>query len=364
MLDMECFDYKDGDSSLEQNVSTISKIVITVESSVGLLLECVVLVILICTKGYKSFLQRFAIWIVVALMVMDITRVTSFGHRALQDIDLCEVIAFVQAWSRWCIYIFLLVMIVYLLVMVYVETRDNSTIVTMVKSSKLSRILIEVSIFLSSLAFPLMVLWIPFFDHVYIYEKYGFNNLMCGMIRSNSSEINNSSMISSYFIMYTPPELAGLVAILAALGMIVVYCTLSADLQGHQHARRLIKNLIVSLLVVFTLTVAFNVMVVVWNIKEEDEYQAYIVAFTMTLVIRNFEKMVLLIGYLLMFHFSKVCNPLKKLIKRSKNPAPHNQKQNREYGTFTESSRVSPYSYTHFSVPYTGEFNSTSKVEH
>lgn len=177
-------------------------------------------------------------------MLEDITRVTSFSHQKLPS-QVCEVLAFAQFWSWWCIYIFLLEIIIYLLVLVFIQNKDHLVIVAKLKRSKRSRL--EVVITLASLVFPMVILWYPFYDDIY---HYGLNDYMCALTAPNHSDIPRSSDIMSELAIHMPPALAGLTIILSVIGMIILYCSLSSKLQSHRLARNVIKKLFTSLVVV------------------------------------------------------------------------------------------------------------------
>ncbi len=109
---MESSNYANGTVQNCTNFTIYNaRIVITVQSAAGLLLEFIVSMILLRAKAYQTFLQRLFVWIVLALIVMDTTRVTSFVHQLLPD-KVCGFVGFLQRWFLWCIFVFLLVMIV------------------------------------------------------------------------------------------------------------------------------------------------------------------------------------------------------------------------------------------------------------
>ena len=335
-----------------------ARIAITVESAIGLLLEFIISVIVIYIKAYKTFLQRLFVWIIIVLIVMDMTRVTSFAHHLLSD-KACKTLSFIQLWSVWCTYTFLMVLLVYLLVRVCIEIRNTPGFVTKLKNSKVSRLLLELGLILASLILPTVVLWVPFNNSEY--KEYGFNGIMCGFRPSNHSDVDNGSFqIFFYFLTFAPPELAGLIAIFAALGMIVLYCTLSSKLQRHQQARLVIKKLTISVLVVVALVVAYNISEVLWIMRPKG-YHHYMLTVCIGLLTTNLEKMILLIGYLLTFHFSNICTPLKKLIKRKRRDLRYNPSK-QGYGTIGEPDRSTSPSNTYFNVSYTGQFTTVSNV--
>ena len=349
-----------GNNSSVPDTVFSARIAFTVESAIGLSLECIIAIILLLSKAYKSFLQRIFMCIVLTLIVMDTTYVTSLGHHKLTDRP-CAVVAFIQLWSEWCTYIFLLVILLYLLARVCLLAKDNSLIMAKLQTSRYLRILLEVGVILVSLIIPMIVLWVPFSDNKYV--RYGFNDFTCGFKRNSSELITNGSIfITIYFVMYTPAELVGLVAILTALGMMVSYYSLSSKLQHYQQARHVIRKLIASLVVVIICIVAFNIFEVLWITIRTEKHHDYMTMLSFTLLTKSLQKTVLLIGYLLMFHFSNVCDPLKKYIKKKKREHIHNLYDKRVYGTIKESHGSTYPSSTYFNVSHTGQFTTVSNV--
>ena len=107
---MESFIYEESSNVTNaKNLIHIARIVITVEAGTVLFSECVILIVLLGAKAFKTFLQRLFVWIVLSLIVMDTTRVANIGYHynesTLQDAS-CEMLGFLFFWSGWCIYIF------------------------------------------------------------------------------------------------------------------------------------------------------------------------------------------------------------------------------------------------------------------
>ena len=332
-----------------------SRIVIVVSGAVALSLECAVLAVLLYNKAIRTFLQRLFVWIVLSLIIMDITRVAAIGFHpeeaAFQD-KTCAVLGLIFFWSGWWFYIFLSVLLAYFAVMMCLQTRDNPIIIAKLKASKLSRVVLEIGTILASLILPGMVLWVPFDDNDI---EYGFNGYMCELRQQGRNNISKGDIAIINFYFYAPVELAGLVAALAGLAMVALYCTLSSK-PVHQHARRVIRNLIISFLVVITFTAVTTTANVISN---KGIITNFLAMLCISLMITNLEKIALLIGYLLLFHFSKVCGPLERLVKRRRKENCHTQQSN--YRTFGESNRNTAPSYTYFSsFPYTGGFTNIS----
>ena len=340
---------ENSSSDTEQGWSHYSRIVITVESSVALSVECVVLVVLLGNKAYRSFLQRLFVWIVLGLIAHDSSRMVGiafhYNATSLED-GLCEGIALTLFWSWWFIYTLLAVMAVFLLAMVCIQTRDTSALIlAKLKTSKAWRVLLEAGILLASIALPMTILWVPFYDS----HGYGFNGYMCALTVSNHSHHHNKIINR---ISDIPSDSVGLVAVLA-LALIVFHCILSPRLKHHKHARRVLRNLIVAYLVIIAFTV---IDIVSGEILGKVTAVYFLAALCMQLLFKNLKKVALLVGYLLLFHFSEVCAPLRRLAKRRRKESCH--AQNSKYRTFTEPHRTATPSSTYFDILYTGEFTS------
>ena len=227
--------------------------------------------------------------------------------------------------------------------MMCIQTRDKPVIIARLKASRLSRVLLETGTILSCLVLPVMIIWVPFYDNDI---EYGFNGLCQIKLVNDSHSPTSIDNILVYFYGYAPVELA----LIAMFGTFVLYCTLSSKIQHHQHAKRVIRNLTISYLVVILFTVAHTIVEVISNKVE-------LATLSISLFLTNLEKIALLIGYLLLFHFSKVCGPLKKFVRRNKEPSCHTQHNNNKYGTFRETKVPSS---TYFSIGYTGAFTTIS----
>ncbi len=341
-------------STIQDDIDRVNiRLAITVESGIGVLLYGIIIIILLCAKAYKTFLQRLFIWTVLTVLVEDSTRVTSIAinESALNNSNAyergCEFIGFISVWSVWCVYTFFMVMIVYLLIIVCIQTRgnSNSTIVAVFTSSRVSRISLEVGSVLGSLLVPILVLWAPYYQ-----QHYGFSGHLCGIKAKCSRQ--RREFTSLFFYVYASTELTGVFAIFTALGMTIVYCTLSSRLQ---HARHLIRKLIAFLLAMIAYIMITN-LTAVMRITIQPGYQLAIFFVS----VYSFGKFFLIVGYLVAFHFSRIHKALKKLAARKRKKCSNQQADRNiaEYGTFKESSRNTVPSSTFFNIPHTGEFTS------
>lgn len=100
--------------------------------------------------------------------------------------------------------------------------------------------------------------------------------------------------------------MTGLMAILVAFVMAIVYCILSARLQ---HAKRAIKNIFFFLIGVIGYVVVYDLLNVTLKFAKGG-YQVSIFSVCFAVV----GKFVLVIGYIIAFHFFKLCDPTKKIL--------------------------------------------------
>ena len=243
---------------------------------------------------------------------------------------------------------FLTTIIVYLFVKVYIQTR-TTVIAANLKRYKLLNVVLEIGVILVSLTLPVTVLWLPFRVNLYVHT-----GVACHL--NSSSNLPTGTEVMKDIILYTPTELAGLIAIVTALGLMTQY----RILRQQRVARQLIIKLILSLLIVTFFSVADTVITILWYLVKVNGHRITLARLYTSLLISSTIKIVLLFGYLLGFHYLHIHKSLKKLCQRKQQEAKRNKRNCSEYGTFRKSSRASAPSSTFFSVSHTGEFNSTS----
>ena len=315
-----------------------------VTNDIVLVLISIILILLLCIKAYKTFLQRIFIYIVMAAIVNYLNGSILCFHKALnkKSEKACEFLAFLVLWSAWCFYTFIIVMIVYLLVLICTKIyriKENAP-----QASKIS--ILEVVIVLGTITVSNLVVCMPYYKNVDLH--YGFNGFMCASIASNFTE---SYVI---YILTAPSYIAGGIAVVVALGMTVVYCTLSAKLQ---QARIAIRNLIIFVCTVIIYSLAFRIQDEILSIISINYCRRFGI-YIATILLSSAMVVTLFIGYLLTFQFPKFCDPLKNLVKKKIRNHRHNlnYNYNNEYGTFRKSSRETAPSTTYFNISYTGDF--------
>lgn len=349
------------------------RIVITVTSILGALVSLAVLVLLFSARAYKSFLQRLFMWIVLTVPLHDLCRASSIFYKfcdgrtvisVLQDTG-CEVLGFVAIWTFWCIYMLIVDLAIYLLVLVWIQTRENSAIVAKFKNSKLKRTLLEVFVFLATLFGPLVILWLPYCEN-----QYGFDGGICGLKPSNMSAVSNRDTVIISIYNFSNIELAGLASLIATVIVTVTYFTLSVRIQ---HAKRIVKRLLFFLLGIFAYVMAFNLFLIVMkNVR-----RGFSVAI-LSVCVAVVGKFVLIFGYIVAFHFSRMCDPIKKVTAHKKHVEVRNQRKmttaarttvaratnvNSEAHREKEPLLSEPTRSTYFDVPYTGAFTTITEED-
>ncbi len=242
---------------------------------------------------------------------------------------------------HWYTYLLCLVWLSYLLAVVCIQTRHNSvTILAKLKSSKRLRILLEAVILVCVLFGPaITVLWTPFYKKDF---EYGFDGHICAIKpSSNNTNLSSNIVLTGQLYSYAPILLTGLVAVVLMVGLAVVYCTMSAKLK---QAKRTIKKLVALLLSIIGFLLTFSLLSLILNTLICNS----LVVYGMNTTFTTLGKFVIIVGYLIVFHWTRK--------RRTKNGNHKNIQENKEYGTFRESSRETAPSDTYFTVPHTGEF--------
>ena len=120
--------------------------------------------------------------------------------------------------------------------LVWIQTRENSAIVAKFKRSKLLQALLELGVVASVILGPGIILWVPYNE-----DLYGFDGEICGLKKSsNTSKVTGKETIIVSFFKLAEIEPTGLVALITAIVMAMVYCCLSNKLppchKEHHHS--------------------------------------------------------------------------------------------------------------------------------
>ena len=314
-------------------------------NAIGVFGESVLLVAMLCIKAFKTPLQRFFIVVVVVMLVNNTCRLACIFYHTDRDDDsqdkACILLALVLQWGNWCVFLSLSVVVAFLLTMVYAYSQQNSVIVIKVRSSKALQILIEVGVNVGMLLAPWTFIWVPL-----IQDQYGFDGIICALVPSNSCTNSAEDRIVDIFYNNTPKAIFGIMSVVSAVGMTVVYCKMPVEMKD---ARRLIKRLTILMAILFVyflmlylqffaslLTASATIFNVFWNL---------------------FFKFLFLFGYVVAFHCSPLHKQIRKLNKRISIGINVCKKDGiEEYGTFQDSSRESKPSSTYFIPSHTNDF--------
>ena len=336
-----------NDSHLCQNATTVQnrlpRIALMVNSDIGLVVAITVLITLIYTRAYKTFLQRLYIYIVVAVLINNVCNSFAYFHKELNEKSAlaCHFLAFFVLWSIWCIYTFLVTMILFLLVMIWMKIYRDTANVPIFQRSKLT--LLEVIISLTALILPVLILCLPYYQDV---DAYGYNKVICAA--------KTREFWGSYLAISIHSDIAGGIAAVVAVGMTVAYCTRSSKLQ---HAKKAIWMLISLVYVVAFFGITIHVTG--WVLHHRYSFCRSPTMIVTTGILFD----IYLLVYLVAFQSRMFCDSLRKVLRRRKKDSSHHLLNNEgtiEHGTAAESSRETAPSSTYFNSSYTGAFTTIS----
>ncbi len=318
---------------------------ITVVASAGILTAGILLLIVIpCSKGYKSVLQRIMIVMVFSMLIEDGCRVTAIFYQPSNTTTAmsrgCTALGAVTVLFHWETFIMCLMWAMYLLVIVCIQTRsDFAALTKKLQASKKLRVMLEIVIYVVALTIPILVLWIPFYD---TQLHYGYDGEICSMeLVSNDSLINNEDIF-----IYAPILITAICVACFFVGVTSVYCIMSAKLMRAKEAMRNLFVFSISLVVFFVLIILLSQIL---NFSNIVSYYRFLLD-ALYLIITTIGKFGIIIGYFIIFHCTK-----RKEMASTK----YKQQIKAEYGSFKPSDRKSAFSYTYFSTPHTGQFDTS-----
>lgn len=241
------FDYKICNLS-EFNGTQLRDInlAMSITGGLGALLAGIVLLALLCTRAYKTVLQRLFIFTVLALILQEACHAANieqlYQYNQSSQEEICDAIGFIASWSGWCLYVLYLVIILYLLVIVCVQIGCLSC--TAVQRSKSVRVTLELSVVTASLVGPALVLWVPYRD-----DEFGFNGYYCFMKQTKAGSCIPLNITYRFFFDYLMYGVVGSIAVIIALGMIGVYCMISNRLQSAKHLVKYLTILLIAIII-------------------------------------------------------------------------------------------------------------------
>lgn len=103
----------------------------SVGGGIGVALTATTLIALILAKAYRTVLQRLCLWAVMATLIHLLTHLASIEQyfRYKQQEDVCAAVGFTHNLSAWCEQVFFLDVIIYLLIVVYMQVRGSTCMV-------------------------------------------------------------------------------------------------------------------------------------------------------------------------------------------------------------------------------------------
>ena len=300
-------------------------------------------------------------WIILAILIHDIFRFggfyNDFSHgqtqiQLLKD-EACKILGFLTVWAHWCQYLFCMDTILYLLVIVCIQTRDNPAFVMKVRTSKPLRRLLELAVIFATIFLPLIILWVPF-----ITGNYGFSGSVCGLKKHRENPANQSISSIQDFAVTSIFKYAviGLTITASTLAIMIVFYTLPAK---YLHAKNLVKNILILFVCFVVFLLIYSIIQGLFSLYRGVELKI------LTLCLDIVGKFVLLMGCILVFHFTKFCQPIRKFFAFKK-PEPHQQQ---EAAPLQEQEEVKKYESveqkqssvtleTRFTIRHTGGFTS------
>lgn len=326
---------------------------LSITGCVGMLIAAITGMALLCVKAYKTVLQRLFLYGVFSTMVHEGTHVASVEHHFHYDHQgqVCAHLGFLVNWTTWIICNFHMCIIAYLLFVVYTQVRGDP-FPRLSRSKRWKRVL-EAACVLLSIFLPVTILWVPYLSH-----EYGLDESWC-WIKAFDTNCKSTGLSDKLIYGYSYFEAVGLVALLMALGITVVYCKLAARFAD---AKQLLRQVLMLVLAIVGFMIILNIMLGIDILRSSYTMEIYFAAAA------TINDLVFLGGYILTFYFPKCLNYARRRFTfqafRFTFQAFRRREERRgekEYGTFKESDRVSAPSNTEFQVQYTGEFTSVSQ---
>ena len=327
--------------ALNDSQLKVLNLTMSVSGGVGTIITLIILAGLLYGRAYKTVLQRLFMYSVLATMVHEILHLAQieeqFQYRH-QD-QVCMHLGFLCNWSGWVMYVFNLSIILYLVVVVYQQLRGAAC-----KFSRWCKGLAECLYVLGCIVFPVAIVWVP-----YKQDEYGLNEGYC-YIRAFGDNCTDIELKEVLIYAYSFYEGVGLLAVIIAVAIVIVYWTLSFFLTD---AKRLLKQILILVLAVILYIIMLNIVLLYVLVAPSYFLQIFFI------ILATPTDLIFLFGYLLAFYSSVF---RRKLAVREKRRHHHqyDDDHGKEYGTFRDSSRqtLPSSTYCDIYIPFTGEFTS------
>lgn len=316
----------------------------------GMIVAGLTFTILLCIRAYKTVLQRLFLYGVVSTFVHEATHFANmehqFSYRSRMQKQVCEHLGFLVNWTTWIICNFHMCIVAYLLFVVFTQVRGDPF--PRLAHLKVVRRALEVACVLLSIFLPVTVLWAPYLSH-----EYGLDESWCWM-RAFDSNCTSAGLSYKLIYGYSYFEAVGLIALLTAVGITIVYCKLATRFSN---AKQLLRQVMILVLSIVAFMIILNIMLGIDALSGSKSSYTRQIFFSAAATIND---LIFLGGYIFTFYFPKC----PTCAKRKSTSQKHNKvegKNEKDYGTFGQSDRVSAPSSTEFHIQYTGEFTSITR---
>ena len=327
-----------------------------------------ILLLLLYSKTYRSPLQRMFLYLTTTTILLEAfltLQIERQFHYSGQE-QFCSALGFLIQSSGGISYMFTLGITVFSLYIVYKQLKSDPF--QRVATSKRLRMALEMIFVLSVILIPLTYHWIPF-----IQGNYGLAGPFCWIrgIDENCTKVGSQEQL----VFYSIAETIGTISILAAVILAVVYCRIACKYKNikSQQSKLVRQTLLLMCFLtthVLTLTAGLLSRYISNAVGSEGRYALWILnsaGIPISLLVIPLGFLVYLNNINSEILCSKCRNRSKQMryngcmkaccVKKNQNIEDGTEQLN----TNPSSHPVYVCSYTHWSVPYTGEFTSISE---
>ena len=132
----------ENESNSTSNLTSY-RIATTAACGIAVLVASLILIITLCVKAYRSILQRFFMWFVLAILVNSSCNVASVlykfhhGDTVIEVNDrACRYLGFLLIWTSWCVCTINMAVMLYLVIFVLTTTRNCPACVVKIRHSR------------------------------------------------------------------------------------------------------------------------------------------------------------------------------------------------------------------------------------
>ena len=300
------------------------------------------LMVLCCSKAFVSVIQRLFLYLVMATIASELCQVATLEHQYVYPYqnEVCAVLGFLTHWSSTAVILFALGVILYILLLVCVNTRWTS--LKFENLSTRARIFLECLYVVTIVLLPLTYIWVPFWN-----GNYGLAVAWC-WIKSVDGNCNVTGMIDQMVVGYIMYVVVGLVGVVTMIGVTVAYCRLSTAEIVHIRKLLLQSLVLTSFVLLYVLFIGAAVAVRIYAglTKSTQHFYMWIIqGMNMPICF-----LIIPFGFFGSFYFTHYRN---KCCKRRRDQYDRLQAPD---ATVPASTRVTAPSNTYFKVPYTNGF--------